>query len=226
MTVTSICWRYLRYVYLIHNEDTRTELAHMRPKCTEQVVASVFHLVQKLQYTKLRAGREAPWINPPEKHLGHFLFPYSVQCSSHKRARALSLSLSLSTLQVTNRRNSIKDFRTFLGSSKCPADTQIPGCIACFSCNPPKIKISAQTLFSKYKIHWTSDFSAKVRFHSAAAQPQHSPFLITLPSSLAKALLSSQPNITRRMSGRCLGTFTAELGLKVGEVPSNTTVVK
>jgi len=94
----------------------------------------------------------------------------------------VTLAVSLEILQVTNRRNSRKDFRTFLGSSKCPIGTQIPGCIACFYCSA-KIKICAHTLFSKYKIHVTSPqmfgFITLLRGDSTA----HflSPYLLHLP---------------------------------------------
>jgi len=135
----------------------------MRPKCIEQVETSVFHLVQRFQYTKLRTGKEAPWISPHQKRLGHLLFPYSVH------TMPVTLAVSLEIRHVTNRRNSTKDLCTFLGSSKCPVGAQIPGCNACFSCSPPTIKISAQTPFSKILNSLNFRLQCKVRFHFAAA---------------------------------------------------------
>jgi hypothetical protein len=70
----------------------------------------------------------------------------------------------------------------------------------------------------RFSVLANAELAPKFQVHnSAAALLQHSPLLITLPSSLANVLLSPQPNLTRRKCGHCLWTFTAELRLLTPE---------
>ena len=94
---------------------------------------------------------------------------------------------------------------------------QIQAALACFSCSPLKIsfKIFAQIRPSK-RHHLSSPcylpstkLSPNVNLLLPAAYPNSSP-PITIPSSLPKCFTSfSQPTLTRRTSGHCLGTFRA-----------------